>query len=318
MRGDIAHWIGRVWMHDHAVPDPTQLSSFDILSLEKEYVAWVNRHGASLFNDGMAIEEIWVSQQLHDRRRYTVVVCERFKGELTPRIDQRRVLDAQALVWVLGAMCVDPRLTLTGGFNVLAAHGETAHTISLRGMNDVAFDHPRGDVAVPEGWFTFHDPWPARSLLTKPGVEPWLTVLENIAMPPYWLISPEDLSKVAVGFLFPTENFDIVEDILAALEQLRANHRPRARPPWFELSSSDELFPVLRAMGAPLETLFPSQVGLAQVALFNGDVEAAKDLLESAYRLRATSASCDLFASIMDKFEQPELALAWRLRTSAL
>jgi hypothetical protein len=315
MKDDIAHWIGRVWMLDHPLPDRAHLSSFDILSLEKEYVAWIHQHGASLFDDGMAIEEIWFSQQLHDRKAYTVVVCDRFVKELTGRIDQSRVLDAQSLVWVLGAMCAHPLIDVSTGFNVLVAHGETAHTISLRGMNSIRFDHPRGDVEVPEGWLTFHDPWPARSLLTQSGVEPRITVLENIAMPPYWLISPEDLAKVAVGFLFPTEDFDIVEDMLVALTRWRVDPTSRERPPWLELSSSDEQFPVLRAVGAPLRTLFPSQVGLAQVALVTGDVEAAQDLLESAYRLQPTEASSGLFAGIMEKFEQPGLASAWRLRT---
>ena len=314
MRDLIAHWIGRVWMHEHPMPGPDQLPAFDILSLQDDCLAWLDRNGGHLFEYGLTVEEIWVSQQLYQRQEFTLVLCDRFEGELTPLVSNRLMLDAQTLVWVLAAMCVDPRVPISRGWNVLVAHGQTAHTVSLRGLNAIPFDHPNGDVEIPEGWFTFDDPWPARSLLTRKG-EPEITVLENIAMPPYWLISPEDLSKVVVGLLFPTRDFDIIEDMVSGLRQVGLGHGSRNRAPWFESQGSAELFPLLRAIGDPLSTLYSSQVGLAQIALLHERVEEAQELLEAAFALRPSEESRILFTNILREFKQPDLAEHWRTKS---
>jgi hypothetical protein len=307
MKDDIAAWVGRIWMHQNPFPTGPTLAAFNILSLEDEYLNWLDRHGPELFEYGLAVEEIWVCQQMHDQTEYTVVTCDRFVEELTPRIQNKLILDAPTLVWLLAALCV--KFDVSSGFNALVAHGEISHTIQLRGLNSIEFDHPHGDVVIAEGWFTFHDPWPARSLLTRTCADVPITVLENIAMPPYWLISPQDFSRVIVGFLFPTHHFEAINNLLKELRQ--APSHPTDEP-WFELTESDELFPVLRAQGAPLDTLFPSQVGLARIALMNHDAEGASSLLEEAYDLRPTEASRSLFTSLLTEFERPELARAWQ------
>ena len=108
------------------------------------------------------------------------------------------------IVWLLGGICLKLEI-VAPALNVLVTDGESGHTIVLSGLNGVDFQHPRGQ-PVRRGWFSFYDPWPARSLLAlERHYDGVMNVLEDISRPPFWLISPEELSKVVVGFLFPVD-----------------------------------------------------------------------------------------------------------------
>ena len=70
--------------------------------------------------------------------------------------------------WLLGGICLKLEI-VAPALNVLVTDGESGHTIVLSGLNGVDFQHPRGQ-PVRRGWFSFYDPWPARSLLARSGI----------------------------------------------------------------------------------------------------------------------------------------------------
>jgi hypothetical protein len=178
------------------------LRSFDIMSLAPQYRQYVATHGKSLFDRGMSVEEIWASQQLYSAKPMVLILAETFASQPHARVDPKFITTSQSMVWLLAAMCM--RFNVTSlGINVLVSDGRTGHTISLTGLNGVAFTHPRG-TAVQAGWFSFHDSWPARSLLAPEHGYP-VMVLEDITRPPFWLIAPQDLDKIVVGFLISVD-----------------------------------------------------------------------------------------------------------------
>lgn len=316
MREQLAHWAGRVWIHQNRLPPAHRLSSFNLFGLEKEFAEHIQRHGPELFDHGMTLEELWASQQLHVGAGVTLILSEEYREELTPRIRSKCLMDSETLVWILGALCAHEGPVVAKGLNVLCCVGSIGHTIQLRGMNGISFEHPRGGALVQPGWFTFHDPWPARSLLA-PERGSGVRVLENVALPPYWLISPDDLAKVAVGLLFPSELMPIINDLLKAAKAVRQHRRSPGTPLWCESPApgDDALFPLTRSfvggrLALDVDTLF----GLAQADLIRSRTDAAQCWLERAFDMDPIDATRQHFAALMDHYDQPKLAAGWRAR----
>jgi hypothetical protein len=233
-REELARWCALVWLPEHELPEGADLAAFDLFDLETEALAYLDTHGGESLNRGLTLEEIWASQQLYWREPAGLLVTERFTEQPLSRVDDRlKIADSQALVYLLAGMLVGP----IGGYemtnvNILVTDGRSGHTIMLNGLNTVEYRHPRGDL-VRAGWFSFHDPWPARSLLASErgyGVN----VLEDVARPPFWLISPDDLNRVIVGFVLSLSDLQRMATLFQMLDLAEAAHRFNGRPLWVE------------------------------------------------------------------------------------
>jgi hypothetical protein len=239
---EIARWAGRVWFHENELPRGEELRSFSLQSLERPFREYVSVYGPK-WNDGsgLTLEEIWASQQLFSAGPMLALVADTWADLITERMDTYEVLTAQEIVWTLGAMCFDFPTVMDQGFNLLVSDGSEGHTIYVKGLNGIDFRHPRGD-QVRRGWFSFHDPWPARSLLAS---YPSIHVLEDVSRPPLWLISPEDLAKVAVSYILPISILAEFGNVFKALEIAVRFHKMTASsgPLWLEPESDDPELP---------------------------------------------------------------------------
>jgi hypothetical protein len=285
LKKEIAAWAGRVWCHKHEMPEGEALRKFDILSLESEYREYIHKNGAGLFDVGMTVEEIWCSTQLYNATPFVTLMAEPYLDWASDRVEPKRVSPTDEIVWLLGAICLR-----TDGLNVLVADGEGGgHTIVLSGLNGVDFVHPRGQHVRP-GWFSFHDPWPARSLLAPERHYDGVTnVLEDISRPPYWLISPDELNKVVVGFLLKIDWLPLFLDVMKSRDILKSMRGKFGweTPFWAEGSPDPEaLFPImLGAFGGVTPTTADSLVGLGRVYLATGQADVARQYFLDASRI---------------------------------
>lgn len=283
-RGAVAHWAGRVWLHQNEMPTGAGLRAFDLMALEPEFRRWIARHGQGLFERGLSVEEVWGSQQLYSAKPMVVVLSEKYSDQPTARVGElKQVAPSDSLVWLLAAMLLRLRVTAPG-INVMVTDGNFGHTISLSGLHGVPFQHPRGDY-VRAGWFSFHDPWPARSLLA-PEREFGVRALEDVSRPPFWLISPEGLDKVIVGFLISVDMLSVMADAFQLLDFATALHKHNGRPLWLEEDDEpDQPFSLMLAdTGGLTPTTVQNLHGLARIDAYFDDTAHAEALLEEAYR----------------------------------
>jgi hypothetical protein len=312
LKEDLAHWTGRIWMHHNEVPTGAELESFEILDLEPEFRRYLDKHGGSVFDDGLTLEELWVAQQLYSKEPMVLFLSDRFAGEATDQITDKQILESEILVWLIAGICFKCGIDMS--LNVLTSNGRMGHTIYIRGLNGVDFLHPREDTNIKRGWFSFHDPWPARSPLADRSAFPDIRVFEDITGPPLWLISPSDLEKVVVGFLIPSTVLSSLSDLVFAVKTLRRMRPDPKVPLWIEswVNSDQLFFSLFQLNGGNSPTAFHNLVGLAQAHLLIDDVSGAQALLQNAYALNPTGESKALFAEILRKCGHNEIAQEWR------
>ena len=309
---DIASWAGRVWIHRHPLPPPAELRDFDILSLEPEFRDYIDAHGGTLFDSGLTLREIWASQQLYSAQPMVLFVARRYANQRLESVEPKRVCDPADLVWLIGAMCTE--LDSRGPtLNVLVSDGRSGHTIMVAGLNGFSFVHPRGDT-VGSGWFSFHDPWPARSLLAPERDFDRVRALEDIGRPPSWLISPADLDRVVAGFLLPVDVLPSLADVFATLDLVNAMHRGTSLPTWIEdPRRPDEPFALtLARKGSSSPLAVAGLVGLGRASLIVGDLDRALERFEAAYRLDRLAARAA--SGLLATFRHPRLAREWAQR----
>jgi hypothetical protein len=284
-RKSIADWAGRIWFHQNEMPTGADLRAFDLMTLEPEFRRWIARHGQGLFERGMSVEEIWGSQQLYSAKPMTVILSDHYADQATARLGKQKHIDrSDSLVWLLATMLLRLQVTRPG-INVLVTDGSTGHTISLSGLHGVPFQHPRGDL-VRAGWFSFHDPWPARSLLA-PERGFGVRALEDVSRPPYWLISPDELDKIVVGFLIPVDTLSSLRGDLALLDFAIGLHKHNGLPLWLEDENEPDqpLSLLLTDTKGLTPTTARSLHGLARIDAYFDDLAHAESLLEAAFRL---------------------------------
>lgn len=283
-RGNIAHWAGRVWFHQNEMPTGQDLRAFDLMTLEPEFRRWVARQGQGLFERGLSVEEVWGSQQLYSAKPMIVFLSEEYAEQPTARIgDLKHVAPSDSLVWLLAIMLLRAQITFPA-INVMVTDGSFGHTIALSGLHGVPFQHPRGDL-VRAGWFSFHDPWPARSLLA-PERGFGVRALEDVSRPPFWLISPEELNEIIVGFLISVDMLPHMRQDFQLLDFASSLHKRNRRPLWLEEENkTDQPFSLMLAdTGGLTPTTVHSLHGLAQIDVYFNDLAHAETLLEEAFR----------------------------------
>jgi len=288
----IAHWAGRVWFHANPMPTGPALREFDLMSLYPEYREYIRAHGPGIFEQGMTLEEIWGSAQLFSAAPMVALATNEYADLLTPRIDPQGTHRSQSIVWFLGALSLHfPEVLKGNGFNLLVTDGKIGHTIYIKGLNGAEYVHPRGP-RVRAGWFSIHDPWPARSLLAPERRFKGVQLLEDISRPPLWLISPEDLDRIVTGFLLPIDVLPMLLDLFKSVDMAERLHAGTKLPLWLDDIAPDptQPFSILLAMvNNVTPTTAESLNGLGQVMLLMGNQEAAGQYFEEAKRLGAAS-----------------------------
>jgi hypothetical protein len=316
LRERIGHWAGRVWFHSNEMPTAAALRAFDLMSLEGAFRKYIRTHGNGLFDDGMTVEEIWASQQLYSAAPMVTIVARRFTDLLSARMDPTRIQNSQAIVWSLAAIGFQlPRLLDGNGFNILVSDGKIGHTIYIKGLNGIDFEHPRG-ARVRAGWFSFHDPWPARSLLAPERDFSGVRVLEDVTRPPMWLISPDDLEKVIVGYLLPIDALPALPDIFRVLDSVEKVHVGSTRPLGIDEHSPDpeQPFATLFAMHKGVApTTAEGLLGLGRTRLLMGNLEGAIACFERAFNLGLPGAA-PMAASLLASAGHDLLAKEWARR----
>jgi hypothetical protein len=192
---------GRVWFHEHGMPTGDDLANFKIESLEAEVRQYEALYGRTIREGvGLTFTECWASYQLAARQKTYLFIQKPYESQLEDVVTRIGVSSEQ-LVWLVAAICkqYDP---VGRRLAVIVSDGEKSHTIYVSGLSGIDFRHPKGPV-VEGSWFTFHDPWPARSLLAPERGYGCVEVLEDVLLPPQWLISAQDLNRVIVGFCLP-------------------------------------------------------------------------------------------------------------------
>lgn len=312
MKEQLGHWVGRIWIHQNKWPTGAKLRSFEILKLEPEFRDYITKHGPELFDYGITVEETWASQQLYSADPIVLFLSKRFEGEATTRITRKKILESEVLVWLLAALCFELDIDRPV-LQVMTTNGQSGHNIAISGLNGVDFVHPRGDTHIPRGWFSFHDPWPARSLLASKQKFPLIDVFEDVSQPPFWLISPDDLERVIVGFAVPSSLMPAMHKLLSTVDLVKKHRRDGRTPLWIEnpMEPEQPFFAMLAMHGGKTPTTFASLVGLAQLNLLIKDVDNARVLLREAYAVRPTSETRASFVSLLTHFGHMEPAKEW-------
>jgi hypothetical protein len=309
----MAHWAGRVWFHAHEMPDLKALRSFDLKTVQRPFRKYVREHGESFLDIGMTVEEIWASQQLYSAAPILVIISPRFADLLTPRIEPTRVHSSQAIVFTHAAMCFSTTAADGGSYPLLVTDGEIGHTIYIQGVNGITFEHPRG-VEVQPGWLSFHDPWPARSLLAPERNFAGVQVLEDVTRPPRWLISPADLDKIVVGHLVPIDALRALHGIFVGLEAVIESHARSSQPLWLDPYEGDK-YPMFRflfeASGHVAPMTAEALMGLGRVSLLRKDLETARNCFAGADRLGAPAVRLRASAAFSEA-GYDALAQEWR------
>ena len=284
-RNYIAHWAGKVWFHSNEMPTGDNLRVFDLMSIEDEFRVYTHQHGGSFAEHGLTLEEVWATEQLRRAKPMVLILAEGYADQPLKRVGELlHTGRSESLVWLLAAMCVQNEVQ-SPSIGVLVTDGKLGHTIGLAGLNSIPYKHIRGDV-VPAGWFSFHDPWPARSLLA-PERNFGVRVLEDITRPPFWLISPSDFNKVIVGFLVSVDSLSGMLNLFARLDAAERAHRGSGRPLWIDDESKPEqpFSRLLSTGGGLLPTTVESLLGMARVRLHSGDLDDAVNLFGKAFTL---------------------------------
>lgn len=222
------HWIGRVWIHENPLPEGEALSQFDGSSLDTEFREYTKRRGMDyLGRGGLSLEECWATGQLRCSEPSVLFVEKHYAAGLPSHV-ARIELHSEQLVWLLADFCF--RLNLSRPtFPVLVSDGSAGHTIAMAGLSGIGYRHPRGFTVRPN-WFVFTDPWPARSLLAFEQNYAGAKAIEDISRPPAWVIAPEDLNRVIVGFVLTYRQVELMSDSLRSMETVSSY--PQNRPLW--------------------------------------------------------------------------------------
>jgi hypothetical protein len=283
-KDDIAAWAGRIWCHANEMPEGPELRAFDLMSLKEQFREYIGREGPGLYKRGMSLEEIWCSTQLYNAAPHVLLLNERFAQAATERIAIKRLLKADVLVWLIGMMCSQFEVR-TPAIRVLVTNGRSGHTIVIAGMNGVAFEHPRGGRVKP-GWFSLHDPWPARSLLSPAHGYP-IEVLEDITRPPLWLVSPADLSEIVVALMVDIDLLSHLLGFFKALDVMTPMFRDAGTPLWTENPfDRNVLFSLTLALKSGVTpTTVAGYVGLGRYQLMAGDLSSAMSSFDAAIRV---------------------------------
>jgi hypothetical protein len=227
-RNALMLWVGRFWIHDNSMPTGDALRTFNMMSLAREFRDFVATNGDGFLNEGLTLDECWGSAQLLHAQPVHMFVSKRFETELGKHVPAV-FLHPQQLVWSLAAICLE------FGFNrptfpVLVTDGFDGHTIMMTGLSGIGYEHPRGQF-VDGGWFSFHDPLPSRSFLALEQGFAGAGALEDVSRPPYWIISPDDLNKVVVGFALSKDRLNALRNVFMTLNAISASWvRVSARP----------------------------------------------------------------------------------------
>ena len=287
---------------------------FDLWSLEEQFRAYFAAHGDSYEEKGgLSLEEVWASQQLHDAKPMLLVVASPYADQGFGRVEPLRVRDSDVLVWLVAAICMRIQLT-EPYFNVLVTNGSSGHTIRIANLIGLKFEHPRG-TCVTKDWFSFRDPWPARSLLA-PERDYGVNVVEDIGGPPLWLISPEDLQRIIVGFIISIDMLAGLLTIFREADRLKAL-RDSAKPIWMDdPTNPDTPFSRMLSQYQGLTPLsIERMIGVAKFLVKINDTDGAQVLFERAYNIapaRSAFSAKWAFKSV----RRPDLADLWadRLR----
>jgi hypothetical protein len=218
------HWVGRVWIHHNPMPTGEEIAHFDMMSLEAEFRSYVKLQGTEFNKTALDLEECWATAQLRDAKPQVLFVEKHYAADLGPNVS-RVELNSEQLVWLVAEICFrfhlnEPKLA------VLVSDGYRGHTISVAGLSGIGYMHPRG-IKVRPDWFVFADSYPSRSLLALEQNFGGAKAIEDVIRPPCWVVAPEDLNRVIVGFVLSFPEIEFLGDFFQCLRQISfENHSP--------------------------------------------------------------------------------------------
>lgn len=222
---DRLRYIHKVWVHENLVPDTDkELRALTDKQLDAEFQSYIEHTGGSLPKGGFTLEESYLGLQIASHTRCICLINDAQVPQPSARISRKAFLESHILVdFIVSAL--KSRLCkyyfglglggsrslvrlptplsaqyptyISSGYVALEYDGETAHCITLTGL-----DSKTGDVV-------YYDPWPGPSLLS---------VSENVAgvsAVPYicrygerlWCISQSDLAKVIYAVMLPQQQW---------------------------------------------------------------------------------------------------------------
>ena len=231
----LMHWIAKVWLHGNPIPlearktlDSTRevLRKFDATLLEPKFREYVRIHGRDFAREGLNLEEGWVMNELGRSQPCVLIVERRYAANLGPHVS-RMELHTEQVLWLLADLCFRMELSRPV-FPVLVSDGFHGHVIKMGGLSGIRYKHPRG-ITVEQDWFVFEDPWPARSLLAFEQNYGGAKAIEDVSRPPAWVISPEDLNRVIVGFVL---EYDVVDALGHMFRTMKTVSSGSVRPLW--------------------------------------------------------------------------------------
>jgi TPR repeat protein len=311
---DMRQWLATVWVPRNRVPHDEELADFDLRQLEPEFR---RDYAAGAWREmlrGATAEEIWISRQLGERQPFIWLVSRQQPQQPLDRVSRKRFFDAVDLVWLLGVACAQFRV-VEPVLWVFTFDGETGHAIGIAGLNPFDYPHPSGVVAR-RGWFSFHDPWPARSLLAAGRNRAGVTAVEDYPRSPFWLIAPEDLARVLYGVLFPVHQWEHSIEQVATFaqsnEQIRRSGLSSSMPWGTETKPFDT---EIHLAGGVTGCERVCSFGRGRLALDDGDLERADKWFEVAFQLDPATGT--QAASVYEDREDRAAAQRWLARAAA-
>ncbi len=308
LRKSICHWAVRDWFHRNPWPTSAQLRSFDVMSLEPEYRKHVERYGDRIQEVGLTIEEGNLASGLLFGCPHIFLLSTTFQSEPHSTIEDLRLWDPDELVWLCGMLCLFTKDPTMMGQPVCVSDGRIGHIVSITGINSLSYHHPRG-IQIEPGWISFHDPWPARSLLAVERDFAGVHVIEDVSRPPHWLISPKDLERIVVGIPLNADWVPAYMPLFKALDILRSTKAPR--PLWNERWGDVRgWFALAFAMEGPSPTTVQSLVGLARVAWLQDDAQFAFAWLDAGYKTDGSKFR-HAMKEVLPNLGVAELGISW-------
>jgi len=245
------HWVARIWLQENPMPAREALGTFDGRLLEPQFREYVRVHGRDFSQTGLDLEQCWALSELRGSAPYMLVVEPRFATDLGSNVS-RIELDSEKLLWLLADLCF--RIEMDRPiFPVLVSNGFHGHTILVGGLSGIGYKHPRG-ITVEADWFVFEDSWPARSLLALEQNYGGAKAIEDVSRPPAWVISPEDLNRVIVGFVVRNDWVEKLAPVFQSVQRAGV-----LRPPLWHLLETTNLLhkgndkPIARAANKGLQ-----------------------------------------------------------------